>query len=139
MISQIFTQTCDALNIRRWLSKLPQTQRNGRFLLQVTGHRLQVTGHRSQVTGCRSQVAGHRSHQNQKASSDTGDVRVTRDSQEVPWTKVSLYNFTEKFLGVVYVLNGLKYRYKIIHYDSKLNFNFCVFENHYNQYVLNKN
>ena len=120
--------------------------RNGRFLLQVTGHRSQVTGCRSQVTGCRSQVtgcrsqvAGHRSHQNQKASSDTGDVRVTRDSQEVPWTKVSLYNFTEKFLGVVYVLNGLKYRYKIIHYDSKLNFNFCVFENHYNQYVLNKN
>ena len=132
----------------------------GRFLLQVTGHRLQVTGHRlqvtghrlqvtghrsqvaghrSQVTGRRSQVAGHGSHQNQKASSDTGDVRVTRDSQEVPWTKVSLYNFTEKFLGVVYVLNGLKYRYKIIHYDSKLNFNFCVFENHYNQYVLNKN
>jgi len=89
--------------------------------------------------GHRLQVTGYRSHQNQKASSNTGDVRVTPDSQEVPWTKVSLYNFTEKFVGVVYVLNGLKYRYKIIHYDSKLNFNFCVFENHYNEYVLNKN
>ena len=48
----------------------------GRFLLQVTGCRLQVTGHRSQVTGCRS-------YQNQKAISNTGDTRVTRDSQEV--------------------------------------------------------
>ena len=59
----------------------------GRFLLQVTGHRLQVTGHRLQVTGhrlqvtgCRSQAAGCRSHQNQKAISNTRDVRVTRDS-----------------------------------------------------------
>ena len=41
--------------------------------------------------------------------------------------KVSLYNFNEKFLGVVYFLNGLKYRYKIIHYDSKLNCLISVF------------
>ena len=31
---------------------------DGRFLLQVTGHRSQVTGCRSQVAGHRSQVAG---------------------------------------------------------------------------------
>ena len=34
--------------------------KTGRFLLQVTGHRLQVTGHRSQVAGHRLQVTGHR-------------------------------------------------------------------------------
>ena len=48
----------------------PGRTQTGRFLLQVIGHR--------------SQVAGHRSHQNQKAISNTGDTRVTRDSQEVP-------------------------------------------------------
>ena len=52
--------------------------------VSFAGHRSQVAGHRSQVAGHRSQVTGHRSHQNQKASSNTGDVRVTPDSQEVP-------------------------------------------------------
>ena len=60
---------------------------------------------------------GHRSHQNQKAISNTGDARFTRDSQEVyryfHATNVSLYNFNEKFLGVVSVLNGLKYSFHI--------------------------
>ena len=51
--------------------------------VSFAGHRLQVTGHRLQVTGRRSQVAGCRSHQNQKAISNTGDTRATRDSQEV--------------------------------------------------------
>ena len=75
---------------------------------QVTGHRSQVAGHRSQVTGRRSQVAGHRSrvtgcrsHQIQKAISITGDVRITRDSEEIcryfHVTNVSPYNFNEKF------------------------------------------
>ena len=50
---------------------------------QVAGHRSQVAGHRLQVTGHRSQVTGCRSHQNKKAISNTGDTRVTRDSQEV--------------------------------------------------------
>ena len=72
-------------------------------------------GHRSQVTGHRSRVTGHRSHQNQKAISDTGNVIITRDSQEVyrycHVTNVSLNNFNENFLGVVYVLIGLKYRH----------------------------
>ena len=67
---------------------------------------------------CRSQVAGHRSWVPSKSKSNhynTGDVRITRDSQEVYGyfhaTYVSLYNFNEnfKFLGVVYVLTGLKY------------------------------
>ena len=60
--------------------------RAGRFLLQVTGHR--------------SQVTGHRSHQNQKAISNTGDVRITQDSQAIyryfHVTNVSPYNFNEK-------------------------------------------
>ena len=46
--------------------------------------------------GHRSLVAGRRSHQNQKAISNTGNVIITRDNKNV-----SLYNFNEKFLGVV--------------------------------------
>ena len=83
--------------------------------VSFAGHRSQVTGHRSQVTGHGSRVTGHRSHQNQKAISNTGNVITTRDSQEVyryfHVTNVSLNNFNEKFLGVVYVLIGLKYRH----------------------------
>ena len=45
------------------------------------------------------QVTGHKSHQ--KAISNTGDVRITRDSQEIyryfHVTNVSPYNFNEKF------------------------------------------
>ena len=33
--------------------------------------------------GHRSQLTAHSSHQNQKAISNTGDVRITRDSQEI--------------------------------------------------------
>ena len=50
--------------------------------------------------GHRSQVTGHRSHQNQKAISNTGDVRITQDSQAIyryfHVTNVSPYNFNEK-------------------------------------------
>ena len=64
----------------------------------------------------RSRVAGHRSHQNQKAINNTGNVIITRDFQEVyryfHVTNVSLYNFNEKFLGVVYVVIGLKYSFQ---------------------------
>ena len=56
--------------------------------------------------GHRSQVTGHRSHQNQKAISNTGDVRITRDSQEIyryfHVTNVSQYNFSEKFQTTQY-------------------------------------
>ena len=50
--------------------------------------------------------AGHRSHQNQKTISNTGDVRITRDSQEIyryfHVTNVSPYNFNEKFQTTQY-------------------------------------
>ena len=74
--------------------------------VSFTGHRSQVTGRRSQVAGHRSRVTGHRSHQSQKAISITGDVRITRDSQEIyryfHVTNVSPYNFNEKFQTTQY-------------------------------------
>ena len=77
--------------------------------------RSQVTGHikGAQFTGHRSQVTGH--IKIKKAISNTGDARITRDSQEVyryfHATYISLVNFNEKFLGVIYVLTGLKYSF----------------------------
>ena len=84
---------------------------------QVTGRRSQVAGHRSQVTGHRSRVTGCRSHQIQKAISITGDVRITRDSEEIcryfHVTNVSPYNFNEKFQTTQYF--KLMYLYKKEH------------------------
>ena len=53
---------------------------NGRFLLQVTGHRLQVTGHRLQVTGHRSQVAGHRSQVAGHRLQVTGHIKIKKQA-----------------------------------------------------------
>ena len=115
-----------------------------RFLLQVTGHRSQVTGHRSevtghrpQVTGRRSHVAGHRSrvtgcrtHQIQKAISITGDVRITRDSQEIcryfHVTNVSPYNFNEKFQTSQY----FKLMYLFKRGTQELHGHCCKFQDH---------
>ena len=57
----------------------------GRFLLQVTGHRSQVAGHRSQVTGQRI----------------------------FPCSKIMFHCIIlmENFIGMVSVLNGLKYSF----------------------------
>ena len=63
--------------------------------------------------------AGHRSQITLKSKSIQlywrCTVRITRDSREVYWyfhaTIVWLCNFNEKFLGVVSVLNGLKYSF----------------------------
>ena len=62
---------------------------------------LPYTCRQASFAGHRSQVTGQRSHQNQKAISNTGEVRITRDSQEIyryfHVTNVSPYNFNEKF------------------------------------------